>query len=86
MFPSSPGPTAKDMNYTVVVGGGWILLCVIYYWIPVYGGACWFRGPIGNLGHSAGDNGRDSIRMEAEEELQKLGGMEKVDSLAASGE
>ncbi|KAI0777533.1 APC amino acid permease [Trametes elegans] len=44
-FPTSPGPTADGMNYMVVVYGGWIILCLIYYHIPVYGGACWFNGP-----------------------------------------
>ncbi|KAL7284284.1 hypothetical protein ACG7TL_001567 [Trametes sanguinea] len=44
-FPTSPGPTADGMNYMVVVYAGWIILCLIYYYFPVYGGACWFKGP-----------------------------------------
>ncbi|KAH9896735.1 APC amino acid permease [Cubamyces lactineus] len=44
-FPARPGPTAKSMNYMVVVYCGWIGLCLIYYYFPVYGGARWFRGP-----------------------------------------
>ncbi|KAI0360810.1 APC amino acid permease [Trametes cingulata] len=44
-FPTAPGPTADGMNYMIVVFGGWIILCLIYYHIPVYGGACWFNGP-----------------------------------------
>ncbi|PCH39627.1 APC amino acid permease [Wolfiporia cocos MD-104 SS10] len=48
VFPTSPGPTPADMNYTIVVLGGWIVLCLIYYYLPVYGGVHWFRGPIAN--------------------------------------
>ncbi|KAI0659060.1 APC amino acid permease [Cubamyces menziesii] len=44
-FPARPGPTAESMNYMVVVYCGWIGLCLIYYYFPVYGGAHWFRGP-----------------------------------------
>ncbi|CDO77529.1 hypothetical protein BN946_scf184912.g28, partial [Trametes cinnabarina] len=44
-FPNSPGPTANGMNYMAVVYAGWIILCLVYYYFPVYGGACWFKGP-----------------------------------------
>ena len=44
-FPTAPAPNAQGMNYMVVVIGGWIILCLVYYHIPVYGGACWFNGP-----------------------------------------
>lgn len=49
MFPTNPGPTAETMNYTVVVGGGWITLCICYYYFPVYGGVHWFKGPMANV-------------------------------------
>ena len=49
MFPTAPGPTAGDMNYTVAVSGGWILLCLIYYYFPKYGGMYWFKGPIASV-------------------------------------
>ena len=45
IFPALTGPTAADMNYTVAVLGGWIILCVIYYYFPRYGGVHWFTGP-----------------------------------------
>ncbi|KAI0075968.1 APC amino acid permease [Panus rudis PR-1116 ss-1] len=48
-FPTTPTPTAQDMNYTVVVYGGWIVLCLIYYYLPVYGGKHWFTGPRANI-------------------------------------
>lgn len=49
MFPTSVDPTAQQMNYTVAVFGGWILLCIVYYYLPVYGGVHWFKGPIANV-------------------------------------
>ena len=44
-FPTAPGPDADGMNYMIVVIGGWIVLCLMYYYLPVYGGACFFDGP-----------------------------------------
>ena len=61
IFPASPAPDAPDMNYTVAVLGAWLALCLIYYYLPVYGGVHWFRGPIANV--DAGDsdsNGEES--------------------------
>lgn len=49
MFPTTPDPSDADMNYTVVVAGGWLLLCVAYYYCPKYGGVYWFKGPISNV-------------------------------------
>ena len=43
-FPTAPGPDANGMNYMVVVYGGWIGLCLVYYYFPVYGGACRYNG------------------------------------------
>lgn len=44
-FPAAPGPNAQGMNYMIVVWGGWLALCLAYYALPRYGGACWFEGP-----------------------------------------
>ena len=44
-FPAAPGPNAQGASYMVVVWGGWLLLCLAYYALPRYGGACWFAGP-----------------------------------------
>ena len=49
MFPTSPNPNGATMNYTVVVGGGWIVLCIVYYYFPKYGGVYWFQGPMANI-------------------------------------
>ncbi|EIW55875.1 APC amino acid permease [Trametes versicolor FP-101664 SS1] len=51
-FPTAPGPTANEMNYMIVVFGGWIALCLVYYYFPVYRGAQWFNGPQTTLGHA----------------------------------
>ena len=53
VFPSNPDPTARTMNYTVLVIGSWILLCLVYYYFPVYGGVHWFQGPVANVGATA---------------------------------
>ena len=49
MFPSSTSPTGQTMNYTVVVSGGWVGLCIIYFYFPKYGGVYWFEGPIATI-------------------------------------
>ncbi|KAK7472490.1 hypothetical protein VKT23_000605 [Stygiomarasmius scandens] len=42
-FPAAPHPIAQDMNYTVVVVGGTVLLATGYYFIS---GRYWFVGPV----------------------------------------
>lgn len=49
MFPASPGPDPAAMNYACVVLGGILSLAVAYYYVPVYGGKVWFRGPLRNV-------------------------------------
>jgi len=44
-FPVAPKTNATSMNYTVVVLGGWIILSLVGYYFPVYGGYRWFTGP-----------------------------------------
>ena len=48
-FPAAPHPDGKTMNYTVVVAGGWLTLCLTYFYFPKYGGRYWFTGPIANV-------------------------------------
>ncbi|OCH88536.1 APC amino acid permease [Obba rivulosa] len=48
-FPESPAPSGSSMNYTVVVLGAWVALCLVYYYFPVYGGVHWFNGPRANI-------------------------------------
>ncbi|KAG5645640.1 hypothetical protein DXG03_005631 [Asterophora parasitica] len=49
-FPATPTTTVQDMNYTVVVLGGVMLLSVVWYYFPKYGGVYWFTGPVANIG------------------------------------
>lgn len=55
-FPTSPNPDANGMNYTCLLLGGYILLCLAYYYCPVYGGVHWFSGPVRNVGSERGDD------------------------------
>ncbi len=59
-FPSDTNPDAQGMNYTVLVIGGWIFLCLAYYFFPVYGGIHWFKGPVSNIGSQLGSEMEDS--------------------------
>ncbi|KAG7451942.1 amino acid transporter [Guyanagaster necrorhizus] len=49
MFPTTPQTTVQDMNYSVVVLGGVMILSLIWYYFPKYGGVYWFRGPVPTL-------------------------------------
>jgi hypothetical protein len=57
LFPSTPQTTVQDMNYTVVVLGGVLILSIIWYYVPVYGGVHWFTGPVANVGMGESDSG-----------------------------
>ncbi|KAG0693917.1 amino acid/polyamine transporter I [Suillus ampliporus] len=48
-FPATPQTTPQEMNYTVVVLGGFMFLAISWYYFPVYGGVHWYNGPIANL-------------------------------------
>jgi hypothetical protein len=45
-FPTTSNTSAQDMNYTVVVLGGVLILSLVWYYFPVYGGVHWFEGPV----------------------------------------
>ncbi|KAI0258155.1 amino acid/polyamine transporter I [Gloeopeniophorella convolvens] len=45
-FPTTKHTDVQDMNYTVVVLGGVLILSLAWYYCPKYGGVHWFRGPI----------------------------------------
>ncbi len=80
-FPTAPAPNAQGMNYMVVVIGGWIILCLVYYHIPVYGGACWFNGPLVTIEEAE----RTGI-VRAQDEPDTLDGFGKEDNLDGSKE
>ncbi|KAG6370727.1 amino acid/polyamine transporter I [Boletus reticuloceps] len=49
-FPTTPETNTPNMNYTVVVLGGVLVLSLVWYYFPVYGGVHWFTGPVSNVG------------------------------------
>ncbi|KAG1844504.1 amino acid/polyamine transporter I [Suillus subalutaceus] len=67
-FPSTPQTTAQEMNYTVVVLGGYMTLAIFWYYCPVYGGVHWFNGPIANLTPSMEGGRRDGNSVSEKEQ------------------
>ncbi|KAG6872162.1 hypothetical protein C0992_009830, partial [Termitomyces sp. T32_za158] len=49
LFPMAPKINAQGMNYVVVVFGGTMLLSIMWYYFPKYGGVNWFTGPVPNV-------------------------------------
>ncbi|KAF7320905.1 Gaba permease [Mycena chlorophos] len=49
LFPTTPQTSVAEMNYTIVVLGGTLLLSVMWYYAPVVGGVHWFKGPVANV-------------------------------------
>ena len=75
-FPADTMPTAAAMNYTAAVLGGWIILCVIYFYFPVIGGRYWFTGPVANIERESSSAGGSST------DLEKISATEVVKSAA----
>ncbi|KAF8553643.1 amino acid transporter [Imleria badia] len=50
-FPTTPQTSTPNMNYTIVVLGGVLVLSLVWYYFPVYGGVHWFSGPVPNVGN-----------------------------------
>lgn len=67
LFPPNPQPTTQEMNYTVVVLGGFMFLAISWYYCPVYGGVHWFEGPISNFTPAIGGENRDEDFMSEKE-------------------
>ncbi|TCD69005.1 GABA-specific high-affinity permease [Steccherinum ochraceum] len=59
LFPTSPATDTADMNYTVVVEGGVMILAIIYYYFPKYGGIHWFTGPVATIKRDEGTEGSE---------------------------
>lgn len=67
-FPSTPQTTAQEMNYTVVVLGGYMALAISWYYCPIYGGVHWFNGPVANLTPVVEDEHRDGNALSEKEQ------------------
>ncbi|ESZ90187.1 hypothetical protein SBOR_9440 [Sclerotinia borealis F-4128] len=61
LFPSYKNPDAQEMNYAVVVLGCVLLFCVVYYWVPGFGGRTFFKGPVRTIDEVLGENGRGVV-------------------------
>jgi len=60
LFPTTPQTDVADMNYTVVVLGGVLILSLVWYYFPVYGGVHWFTGPVSTIERTAANSQRQS--------------------------
>ncbi|KAG2135208.1 amino acid/polyamine transporter I [Suillus bovinus] len=69
-FPATPQTTVQQMNYTVVVLGGFMFLAISWYYCPVYGGVHWFDGPISNFTSVIGGESRDESSTSEKEQLE----------------
>jgi hypothetical protein len=49
LFPFTPQTSVGEINYTVAVLGGVMILSVIWYYFLMYGGVHWFKGPVANI-------------------------------------
>ncbi|KAI0027526.1 APC amino acid permease [Vararia minispora EC-137] len=49
LFPAAQTTNVGNMNYTVVVLGGILILSLAWYYLPAYGGVHWFTGPVPNI-------------------------------------
>lgn len=56
LFPSYPDPTSDEMNYAVVVLGFVLIFCVVYYWMPGFGGKTFFTGPVRTIDEIIDEN------------------------------
>ncbi|KAG6902923.1 hypothetical protein C0995_009314 [Termitomyces sp. Mi166 len=72
LFPMTPSTDAQGMNYTVVVLGGTMVLSILWYYFPKYGGVYWFAGPVPNINvDSVSASERGSTRYSLAEEGKK---------------
>ncbi|KAG1728991.1 amino acid/polyamine transporter I [Suillus paluster] len=69
-FPTTPQTDVANMNYTVVVLGGILMLSIMWYYCPVYGGVHWFTGPVSNI-EMLGEEGASSIRVSVEKNVRE---------------
>lgn len=61
LFPTIPDTDVEGMNFTVVVLGGTLLLSLVYYYFPRYGGKHWFTGPIPTIERTRPSSETDTV-------------------------
>ncbi|KII84137.1 hypothetical protein PLICRDRAFT_179813 [Plicaturopsis crispa FD-325 SS-3] len=86
-FPTTPQTDTADMNYTIVVLGGIMILSVAYYYFPKYGGVYWFTGPIRNIDEKDwnGDAESNSVQSGKGERGEKTSMTAAVKPVTAEG-
>jgi len=72
LFPTTPQTDVNGMNFAVVVLGGTLLLSLVYYYFPKYGGKCWFKGPIPTIDTAGISDGEGSSVDENMERKEKI--------------
>jgi len=79
LFPSYSSPTPQEMNYAVVVLGFVLVFCIVYYFIPGFGGKTFFTGPVRTIDEIVDENPmvRQEIEREIVEERKTEGSTEK---------
>ncbi|KAF8168438.1 APC amino acid permease [Crassisporium funariophilum] len=78
LFPTSPQTDVEDMNYTVVVFGGVMLLSLVWYYFPKYGGVHWFTGPVANIGSISSLERTDTSKSSDEGEKKDMSHVEST--------
>jgi amino acid transporter len=81
LFPTYPNPTPQEMNYAVVVLGFVLVFCVVYYYVPGFGGKTFFTGPVRTIDEIIDENEevrKDIERKIAEERATEGSGSESV--------
>lgn len=78
LFPSTPQTDVASMNYTVVVFGGVLLLSLVWYYFPKYGGVHWFTGPQSTI------EGRDGSQQSVQSEEREVKNAAQVEVQEAS--
>jgi hypothetical protein len=72
LFPGGPTADATAMNYSVVVVGGIMILSLLWYYCPKYGGVHWFKGPIPNIELGADASGESARPSETDSDEKHL--------------
>ncbi|KAJ3480908.1 hypothetical protein NLI96_g8016 [Meripilus lineatus] len=81
MFPSTPQTDVVDMNYAVVVQWGTLILSLVYFYFPKYGGVYWFKGPVPTLDVANETLGHhDDSAFDGDFKLAEKCGVEVLDS------
>jgi amino acid transporter len=86
LFPTYPNPTPQEMNYAVVVLGFVLVFCVVYYYVPGFGGKTFFTGPVRTIDDIIDENEevREDIERKIADERATEGSVSE--SVSGSGE